>query len=81
MSEVDGWAIEVDSLAKDWEFSNFKESIDFVNKIGEIAERNNHHPMIIIDYNRVHLQLTTHEEKGISEKDFNLAVDIDKIGK
>ena len=81
MSNLDGWSLEGECMVKDYEFKDFKEALDFVNKAGEIAEKHKHHPSITLDYNRVRLILTTHEERGLSEKDFNVAEDIDKIGK
>ncbi len=81
MSNLEGWSLEGESIVRDYEFKDFKEALDFVNKVGEIAEKQNHHPSITLDYNRVRLILTTHEEKGLSEKDFNVAEEIDRIGK
>ena len=81
MSEIENWAVEGDSIVKDFEFPGFKEAIDFLNKIAEVAEKHQHHPYISINYNNVHLQLTTKEEKGLSDKDFDLAKDIDLISK
>ena len=81
MSEIDNWAVEGDSIVRDFEFQSFKEAIDFVNKVSEIAEKHQHCPFILINFNIVHLQLTTHEEKGLSDKDFDVAKEIDLIGK
>ncbi len=79
MGKLKDWAIENKSIVKDYTFPDFKFSIDFVNKVSEIAEKNNHHPTIIIDYNMVRLSLTTHSENSLTEKDFSLAEEIDKI--
>lgn len=79
MAEVKDWSLEGDMITKSFNFSNFKEAIDFVNKVGEIAEKQNHHPGIILDYNLVRLSLTTHYEKSLTKKDFELAKEIDKI--
>ena len=79
MGKLGNWSLEGDSIVKDWVFRNFKESMEFVNKIAELAEKHNHHPAIIINYNNVRLSLTTHYAKGLTEKDFELAEEIDKI--
>jgi len=79
MEKLKNWALERDTIVKDFSFKDFKEALDFVNKIGEIAERHGHHPDIVISYNKVRLSLTTHSEKGLTSKDFEVAEDIDKI--
>lgn len=79
MAEVNDWSLTGNSLEKSFSFTNFKESIDFVNKIGEIAEANAHHPDILINYNQVRLSLTTHSENGLTKKDFDVAKEIDKL--
>ena len=79
MVELKDWSLEPDSITKDFSFNNFKESLDFVNKVGEIAEKLGHHPDIMINYNLVRLSLTTHSEKGLTRKDFDLAKEIDKL--
>ncbi len=81
MSQITNWGIDGECLLKEFEFSNFKEAIEFVNKTAEVAERINHHPNIMIDKKNVRLTLTTHEERGISLKDFELAKAIDEIRK
>ena len=73
------WSIEGDMIVKSFNFTNFKEALDFINKVGEIAEKHAHHPGIILDYNLVRLSLTTHSEKGLTKKDFELAREIDVI--
>ena len=49
MVELKDWSLESNSIIKDFSFNNFKESLDFVNKVGEIAEKQGHHPDIIIN--------------------------------
>lgn len=79
MQKLDNWALEEQCIVKDYSFSNFEEAMDFVNKVGEIAERLNHHPDILISYNKVRVSLTTYSEKGLTHKDFEAAGEIDKI--
>lgn len=73
------WSIAGNSIEKVFSFNNFKESLAFVNKIAEIAELQNHHPDIMINYNLVRFTLTTHSEGGVTKKDIELAKEIDKI--
>ena len=79
MTFLDNWSIETDSISKVFTLESFRGALAFVNKVGEIAEKYNHHPDIVINYNNVKLTLTTHYEKGLSKKDFEVASEIDKI--
>ena len=79
MRGLKNWALEGSSITKDLSFKDFKESLDFTNKVGELAEKHEHHPNILIQYNKVRLTLTTHSEGGLTLKDFDLAGEIDKI--
>ena len=80
MSKLRNWALDGNSIVKDKVFRNFKESLEFVNKVGEIAEKNNHHPSILINYEVVRITLTTHSAKGLTLRDFDVAEEIDKLG-
>lgn len=84
--EVPGWILlrndgqtVVHKLRRQFTFSNFKEAIEFVNKVAEIAEEEGHHPDIYIFYNKVQLELFTHAVGGLSENDFIMASKIDKL--
>lgn len=82
MKKIEGWSIEDDGkkISKDYKFKNFKQALEFVNKVGEIAERENHHPNIYLyDYKKVRIDLTTHVINGLSENDFIEAAKIDLI--
>ena len=61
-------------------FANFGAALTFVNQIGEAAEAADHHPDILIhDWNRVELSLTTHSETGLTRRDFDLAEKIESL--
>ena len=79
LEKIKEWSLAADSITKKFEFSNFKEAIEFVNNLAEIAEKADHHPDIFINYKRVTLTISTHSEGGLTEKDFNLAEKIEKI--
>lgn len=78
--QVKGWErIENRKIQKHFKFKTFKESIEFVNRVAEIAEQENHHPDIHILYTKVTLELTTHAIGGLSENDFIMAAKIDLL--
>jgi 4a-hydroxytetrahydrobiopterin dehydratase len=72
-NEVDGF------LVREWKFANFKEAWDFVDKVGELAEKANHHPDIEFGWGHVKIKLRTHSEDAITDKDRNLAAQIDAL--
>ncbi len=79
MEKLDNWVLDGQSIVKEIEFPDFKSAIAFVNKVAEASEKHNHHPEIIITFNIVRLSLTTHSAKSLTELDFKVAEDIDKI--
>jgi 4a-hydroxytetrahydrobiopterin dehydratase len=69
----EGWS-EVDrALERTFEFEDFVHALAFVNRVGELAESENHHPDIAIHYNRVTLRWWTHTAGGITDRDVELA--------
>ena len=66
-------------LIKEFKFKNFEESQKFVNKVGDIAEIENHHPDILFGWGYCKVKIFTHAIKGLAESDFILAAKIDKI--
>lgn len=80
LSNVKDWKVNSDGeIEKQFRFGNFVEAMAFVNKVATIAEQMQHHPDIIINYNRVTLLLTTHDVNGLSENDFSLAQRADAL--
>jgi 4a-hydroxytetrahydrobiopterin dehydratase len=75
------WEIvgEHKKLKKSFEFESFRQSMEFVHKVAELAEEMNHHPDIRISYKQVVLELWTHSAGGVTEKDQNLAIRIDSL--
>ena len=69
----EGWTEVGKALERDFEFENFVEALAFVNRVGELAEAENHHPDIAIHYNRVTLRWWTHTAGGITDRDRELA--------
>ena len=64
-------------LEKEYAFDDFREALAFTNRIGEVAEKENHHPDIYLTYGKVGLKLWTHSINGLSENDFILAAKVD----
>lgn len=65
------------SMRRAYSYATFAEAIDFVNRVAELAENADHHPNISIHFNKVFLILSTHSARGLTEKDFKLARQID----
>lgn len=80
-STLPDWGMDSDvgCISRTFSFENFKQSIAFVNKVADLAEKQDHHPDIMIDYDTVTLVLTTHSAGGLTEKDFTLASAIDRL--
>ena len=79
LTDLKGWRIEGVNLKKRFEFSNFAEALDFVNRVGAIAERRDHHPDILFGWGYAEFAITTHDTGGLTQNDFDLAKEIDKI--
>jgi len=82
--KVDGWNILKDEkkiffLNKKFEFKNFLDSQNFVNKVGQISENEGHHPDISFGWGYADIKITTHAIEGLSENDFILAAKIDQL--
>jgi 4a-hydroxytetrahydrobiopterin dehydratase len=75
------WSVENGELVRNITFANFKNALEFVNRVGELAEAADHHPDIDIRYNRVRLALATHSAGGLTQKDFDLAKQIEALTK
>lgn len=79
LAELNYWKVVDGKLLKRFTFPNFAESLAFVNKIGEIAEKQDHHPDINFGWGYTEIFITTHDAGGITARDFDLAKKIDGI--
>ena len=70
---------ESKSLVKTYNFKSYTKNISFVNAIAWIANKLNHHPDLEVSFNKCVVKITTHDEGGISEKDFQLAREIENL--
>ncbi len=80
LNKLTSWQLSGNEIKKIYVFKNFKTALQFVNIVGELAEQADHHPDILIhSWNKVTLTLSTHNEGGLTIKDFELATKIEKI--
>jgi 4a-hydroxytetrahydrobiopterin dehydratase len=78
--QVDGWdVVEEHHIMKTFKFPNFVKALAFVNKVGEIAEAQGHHPDIFLTWGKARITMCTHKIDGLTESDFILAAKIDEI--
>ncbi|MBI3341769.1 4a-hydroxytetrahydrobiopterin dehydratase [Candidatus Curtissbacteria bacterium] len=81
LEEVQNWQTKDDNkkIERKFKFKDFKEALEFVNRIGEIAEQEGHHPDVQLGWGRVEVELSTHAIGGLSVNDFILAAKINKL--
>ena len=84
LKKIDGWEVkknneEIYYLEKNFKFKNFLTSQKFVNEVGNIAEKEGHHPDIIFGWGYSKIKIFTHKIKGLVESDFILASKVDQI--
>ena len=81
--QVPDWQIKdvggMKRLERVFKFKNFAEALSFTNKVGEIAEREDHHPLIITEWGRVTIHWWTHKIGGLHQNDFIMAAKTDKL--
>ena len=83
-SKVKNWEIKKNEkghfyLSKDFKFENFEKSLNFINKVSQIAETENHHPDLKFGWGYANITIFTHAISGLAESDFVLAAKIDEI--
>ncbi len=81
VAKLDGWKIVSGKVHKTFEFDDFVQAFGFMTRVAMEAEKMNHHPEWFNVYNRVKIDLVTHDVDGISDYDIKLAKIIDKVAK
>ena len=77
---VPRWAVEDEhQLRREFKFPDFKQALEFVNKVGALAEEQGHHPDILLAWGKVGITLWTHKIDGLTESDFIMAAKIDRV--
>jgi 4a-hydroxytetrahydrobiopterin dehydratase len=79
MEQLEGWMFEQGHLAKSYLFNDFRGALEFVNRIGSIAEEQGHHPDIYMTWGKVSVEIWTHKIDGLTESDFILAAKFDEV--
>lgn len=79
--ELPGWdVVDGKRLTRNYKFPDFAKAMAFVNRVGALAEEQNHHPYIHLTWGKVQIEIWTHKIDGLTESDFILAAKIDKLG-
>jgi 4a-hydroxytetrahydrobiopterin dehydratase len=79
LAALPGWAREGDEIVLTLEVPSFTEAIFFVDRVADEAEAANHHPDLDIRYRKVRVALSTHDQGGLTDKDFALATEIEAV--
>lgn len=80
LGQLAGWeAVAEHHLRKQYKFGNFREALEFVNRVGELAEKQGHHPDVCFGWGQAEITIWTHKIDGLTESDFVLAAKIDKL--
>jgi len=80
-TSVPQWRIENEHhLRREFKFPDFKQALDFVNRVGALAEEQGHHPDILLAWGKAEITLWTHKIDGLTESDFIMAAKIDRLG-
>jgi 4a-hydroxytetrahydrobiopterin dehydratase len=78
--QVPGWeVVDEHHLKREFRFKNFREALDFVNRVGELAEEQTHHPDIDFGWGRATVKIFTHKINGLTESDFILAAKVEGL--
>ncbi len=81
VQSVPGWRRQEDAITRTFELPGFPDALVFVAAVGNLAQRADHHPDILIQYKKVTLTLSTHSAGGLTAKDFALAKEINQIAR
>jgi 4a-hydroxytetrahydrobiopterin dehydratase len=79
-AQLPDWKVEREHhLSRTYSFPDFRQALNFVNRVGEVAEQQGHHPDISLTWGRVGITLWTHKIDGLTESDFIMAAKIEKL--
>ena len=79
LGQLDGWRLEGTRISKSYEFTDYYQTMAFVNAVAWLAHREDHHPDLAVGYNRCGVAYTTHAIGGLSENDFICAAKVDAL--
>jgi 4a-hydroxytetrahydrobiopterin dehydratase len=78
LKPLSGWQYKDNAISKLYRFKEFMDGIRFINRVAEMAEAADHHPDILVNYTRVTFTCSTHDQGGVTDKDFKLAEQIER---
>jgi 4a-hydroxytetrahydrobiopterin dehydratase len=81
LAELPGWKQQGKALSKQFDLKGFKAAMAFAGTVGELADRNDHHPDILIQFGKVTLTLSSHDAGGVTDRDVRLARQIEAAAK
>lgn len=79
LRSLNGWRYEDEQLKRDYRFGNFSEAFGFIARVALIAEKRGHHPDLFNSYARVNIALSSHDAGGVTQRDLDLAADLDEL--
>ena len=79
MPTAKGWERLGDMLVRSWQFPSSRRALEFVNQAAALAEKADHHPDIILSFRTVRLELSTHADGGLTDRDFALAAALNAL--
>lgn len=80
LKDLSGWKQAGQSIEREFEFKDFAQALEFVNKVGAVAQQQDHHPdMLLHSWNKVKITASTHSAKGITENDIGLAREVNSL--
>ncbi len=78
--QVEGWSVvNQHHLVRTYKFPDFRQGLEFVNRVGALAEEQGHHPDIYLAWGKVEIKIWTHKIDGLTESDFILAAKVNRI--
>ena len=79
LMSLEGWIFENDIIYKEYTFKNYMDSIRFIQNLAQVAERNNHHPDMVVGWCTIKVSFTSHDEGGVTKNCIAMATATEKI--
>ena len=79
IDQLDDWALQGQVISKTFSFKNYYQTIAFVNAVAWVSNQEDHHPELVVGYNKCSVAYTTHDINGLSENDFICAAKVDAL--
>ncbi|MFW5928900.1 MAG: 4a-hydroxytetrahydrobiopterin dehydratase [Halobacteriota archaeon] len=79
VEELEGWSYDGERIRRSYDFDSYLAGVDFVVEVADLAEKANHHPDVHVGYKEVEVSLKSHDVDGITDRDFDLAEEIEAL--